>query len=81
MQIEPPPPPPVIVRRRDPKLIAVIGVLVIVIVGMGIYMMALPFAPATGIASDDDVVLLAGNITETLSDLNSTLSFLEDAIS
>jgi hypothetical protein len=80
MQIEPPPPPPIIVRRKDPKLIGAIGVLVVIIVMMGVYMMTLPFAPASMITSDDDVLLLAGNITETLSEINSTLSFLEDTL-
>jgi hypothetical protein len=81
MQLEPPPPPPVIVRRKDPRMIAAVGILAIVVIALGIYIMTLPIAPPTSIVSDDDVILLAGNITETITDINNTLSFLEETIS
>ena len=60
--------------------IAVIGVLAVVVIVMGIILMTMPFAPPASLISDDDVVLLAGNITETISDINNTLTFLEDTL-
>jgi hypothetical protein len=79
--IEPPPPPPIVVSRRDPKLVALVAFLCIVVIGMAAYIVIMPHGTGIVVTSDNDAVLLAGEVTNSLQQINQTLSDLEMTMS
>ena len=78
--IEPPPPPPIVVRIKDQKLLALVAILSIVVIGMAAYIVLMPHGTGIIVTSDNDAVLLAGEVTSTLQELNQTLFDLEMTI-